>query len=42
MLQLGYGVYQVSKDECEQCVLNALDAGYRSIDTASAIWGYQP
>ena len=30
---LGYGVYQVTKDECEQCVLDALDAGYRSIDT---------
>ena len=30
---LGYGVYQVTKDECEQCVL---DAGYRSIDTAQS------
>ena len=33
---LGYGVYQVTKDECEQCVLDALDAGYRSIDTAQS------
>ena len=33
---LGYGVYQVTKDECERCVLNALKAGYRSIDTAQA------
>lgn len=33
---LGYGVYQVTKDECERCVLDALQAGYRSIDTAQA------
>ena len=33
---LGYGVYQVSKGECERCVLDALRAGYRSIDTAQA------
>ena len=36
MTILGYGVYQVTKDECEQCVLDALDAGYRSIDTAQS------
>ena len=34
MPQLGYGVYQVTKEECERCVLDALEAGYRSIDTA--------
>lgn len=34
--QLGYGVYQVSKEECERCVLDALDVGYRHIDTAQA------
>lgn len=33
---LGYGVYQVSKDECERCVLDALKAGYRSLDTAQS------
>ncbi len=33
---LGYGVYQVSKDEAGQCVLDALDCGYRSIDTAQS------
>lgn len=33
---LGYGVYQVTKDECERCVSDALKAGYRSIDTAQA------
>ena len=36
MPMLGYGVYQVTKDECERCVLDALKAGYRSIDTAQA------
>lgn len=33
---LGYGVYQVTKDECERCVLDALKVGYRSIDTAQS------
>lgn len=33
---LGYGVYQVTNDECERCVLDAISAGYRSIDTAQA------
>lgn len=36
MPQLGYGVYQVTKDECERCVLDALKTGYRSIDTAQS------
>ena len=31
---LGYGVYQVTKEECERCVLDALKVGYRAIDTA--------
>lgn len=33
---LGYGVYQVTKEECERCVLDALKAGYRHIDTAQS------
>ncbi len=33
---LGYGVYQVSNEECEKCVLDAISTGYRSIDTAQA------
>lgn len=33
---LGYGVYQVSPEECERCVSDALSIGYRSIDTAQA------
>lgn len=33
---LGYGVYQVTKEECERCVLDALKAGYRSLDTAQS------
>ena len=36
MPQLGYGVYQVTQEECERCVLDALDVGYRSIDTAQS------
>ena len=33
---LGYGVYQTPLDETKKCVLDALDTGYRSIDTAQA------
>lgn len=33
---LGFGVYQVDEAICEQCVYDALMAGYRSIDTAAA------
>lgn len=33
---LGYGVYQVKNDECERCVRDAIDVGYRSIDTAQS------
>lgn len=36
MPQLGYGVYQVTKDECERCVSDALKIGYRLIDTAQS------
>lgn len=36
MPQLGYGVYQITKDECERCVLDALNVGYRAIDTAQS------
>ena len=36
MPQLGYGVYQVTKEECERCVLDALKVGYRLFDTAQS------
>lgn len=36
MPQIGYGVYQVSPYECERCVSDALQVGYRMIDTAQA------
>lgn len=36
MPMLGYGVYQVTKDECERCVLDALKTGYHLIDTAQS------
>ncbi|MCF0090109.1 MULTISPECIES: aldo/keto reductase [unclassified Streptomyces] len=38
MPQLGFGVWQVADDEAERAVSTALEAGYRSIDTA-AIYG---
>ncbi|MGW3493710.1 aldo/keto reductase [Streptomyces sp. NPDC001020] len=38
MPQLGFGVWQVPDDEAESAVATALEAGYRSIDTA-AIYG---
>lgn len=33
---LGYGVYQVKGDECENCVLDAINVGYRAVDTAQS------
>lgn len=33
---LGYGVYQVDPAECERCVSDAIEVGYRAIDTAQA------
>lgn len=36
MPQLGYGVYQVDPKECKRCVLDAIQSGYRLIDTAQA------
>ena len=32
----GFGVYQVSKEDCKESVLTALKTGYRHIDTAQA------
>lgn len=36
MPKLGYGVFRVTKEEGVRCVLDAIEAGYRSIDTAQA------
>jgi 2,5-diketo-D-gluconate reductase A len=38
MPQLGYGVFRVPDTETERAVLSAIEAGYRSIDTA-ALYG---
>ena len=36
MPTLGFGVYQIDEKHCEQAVLDAIDVGYRLIDTATA------
>ena len=36
MPMLGYGVYQTPPEDTERCVLDAIQVGYRSIDTAQA------
>ena len=36
MPMLGFGVYQISKEDCERCVLDAIKVGYRHIDTAQS------
>lgn len=33
---LGFGVYQIPKEDCERCVLDAINIGYRLIDTAQS------
>ena len=34
----GFGVFQIAPQDCEKAVLNALDVGYRMIDTAQAYY----
>ena len=41
MPQVGYGVYQVTPEECENCVMDAISVGYRMIDTAQAYLNYR-
>lgn len=36
MPAIGFGVYQIPKEDTKRCVLDALEVGYRSIDTAAA------
>lgn len=33
---VGFGVYQISKTDCEQAVVDAIEVGYRLIDTAQS------
>lgn len=36
MPAIGFGVYQIAPSDTERCVIDALEAGYRMIDTAAA------
>lgn len=36
MPKIGYGVFQISKDDCARCVREAIETGYRHIDTAQS------
>lgn len=36
MPKLGFGVFQIPKEDCEKCVLEAIKTGYRLIDTAQS------
>ena len=38
MPKLGYGVYQTPAEDTKRCVLDAIEVGYRSIDTAQAYY----
>ena len=38
MPKLGYGVYQTPPEDTKHCVLDAIEIGYRSIDTAQAYY----
>jgi len=35
---IGYGVFQLTPEDCERCVMDALSVGYRSIDTAQSYY----
>lgn len=36
MPKLGFGVFQIAKEDCERCVLDAIEVGDRHIDTAQS------
>ncbi len=36
MPKIGFGVYQIAPKDCVRCVMDALDAGYRLLDTAQS------
>lgn len=36
--KVGFGVFQIPDMECEQCVIDAVNSGYRLIDTAQAYY----
>lgn len=38
MPKIGFGVFQLPEEDCERCVLDAINAGYRLIDTAQAYY----
>ena len=38
MPMLGYGCFLISPEECERCVTDAIEVGYRAIDTAQAYY----
>ena len=38
MPKIGFGTYAIPPEKTEECVLNAIQAGYRMIDTASAYY----
>ena len=42
MPKLGYGVYQTPPEDTKHCVLDAIEIGYRSIDTAQAAVSSRP
>ena len=38
MPKIGFGVFQLPEEDCERCVLDAINTGYRLIDTAQAYY----
>lgn len=38
MPMLGYGTFTISNEETERCVSEAIEVGYRHIDTAQAYY----
>lgn len=41
MPKLGFGVFQIPREICQACVLDAIEAGYRHIDTAQSYFNEQ-
>ena len=41
MPMVGFGVFEIPKEKTAECVFNAIEVGYRMIDTAQAYYNEQ-
>ena len=42
MPKLGFGVFQITKEDCERCVLDAIKVAHRQVDYLDLVLLHQP